>query len=183
MVRTSALIIVMTISVFMLYGGCNGDNVLTTDEAPPGAEAPAGQSPECQNCPCKYFEVPMTEDCWGEPSDARFTIALEQGDPPRLDSCTCRVNRPDRLGGLSVQIFAPSDRPPNTECTSTLVGGCTTGAPEADTCPGHPRVRRNIIGNQNAACRTCLEQYAMELNASGIMVTGGPPYICAPPSP
>jgi hypothetical protein len=173
MVRTSALIIVMTISVFMLYGGCNGDNVLTTDEAPPGAEAPAGQSPECEMCPCKFFDIPMTEDCWVDRTEL----------PPRFLSST--QIQDNGIACSLVQNFLSSTYArvalthPQPNSTRTF---CSTTTSNRDICDGPPSREINLRGSgEIAACRTCLEEYATALNESGVSVSGGPLYLCESP--
>ncbi|MGH7799598.1 MAG: hypothetical protein ACREOW_03090 [Thermodesulfobacteriota bacterium] len=115
-------------------------------------QAPRPPEP-CQGCPCNFFEVPFTEECW--PTGATHAFFTD------VDECLIDTfGQPVRQG---VQ---------GSSCTNEHTGQ-----------PGCPNPDQVIIlePEQVNPCVSCIEEYATALNDSGITVFGGPPYICAGP--
>jgi hypothetical protein len=166
MVRKSTLIIVMTISVFMMYGGCDGDGESMMDEAPPGAEAPAGQSHACEVCPCKFYdgvdELPMTEACWG--SEVGFHPRPRRPFPAFCELSTARNNA---FTHILIQFF-PSHQQWMCIYSSRI--------PDADCGNVDGPIHKEITFSEAAACIACLEQYTSALSES----ESGPHVCCEP---
>jgi hypothetical protein len=69
------------------------------------------------------------------------------------------------------------------QCDTPEGNGCCVIYPE-EQLGGNchpPSVIESLRSDQVADCKICLEEYATELNESGIAVTGGPPYKCVGP--
>ncbi|MGH7802460.1 MAG: hypothetical protein ACREOW_17865 [Thermodesulfobacteriota bacterium] len=164
MMRKATLALVITISALMFYTGCDGDGE--------GEAAPPGSGDPCLSCPCRYFDVPMTEACWllrpPPPSDhtngrPHFRI-IETLPSPTPQLYECLLGR-DPTEGLRdptyISYFTPNDltddgfRP---ECEIHPMRGCTP-------CQRCNTVIRSLNGLAEVdACRSCLELYARELN-------------------
>ena len=95
-------------------------------------------SNECDICPCKYFDVPITAQCWPEPTF--------DGSSP--DSC--RYSMSTHVLGALIQIF-------ETDTACMIIDG-------AEACPQDDQLFLNLTAEERAACRDCLAQYATRLH-------------------
>ena len=172
MVRKAILVLLIIITVLMSYGGCDGDGGGDGIEPTPMPEAsPTPQpSPEgCFNCPCDFFSVPMTEDCWEEPE-----FRPEEAHGVSL----CSLVPFSAFFGFGMAIL------PESQCSGGGHGCCVIfpdGENPNDNCAAPDVIEFLTSADQVEDCRTCLEEYATELNDAGITVTGGPPYVCIGP--
>ncbi len=106
-------------------------------------------SKECDICPCKYFDVPITAQCWPEPTF--------DGSSP----VSCLLSTPV-LGAL-IQIF-------ETDTACMIIDG-------AEACPQDDQLFLNLTAEERAACSDCLAQYATRLNRV-VPVNGQQPFMC-----
>ena len=150
MIRKSTLILVITISILISYGGCNGND---------GSMPPEFDPVECRGCPCDFETPPMTAECWVTSTQApNFFIAESDcflwtnpgsGDPPHFDT-TLKITES--------KCEVSSDHP---ACRSFLPVGDISSKEELE------------------ACVSCLEQYVTALHAAGFPISGfGPPFKC-----
>ena len=110
----------------------------------------------------------MTEDCWVRESDQPAFAPFPPLEGTAFDSC--RISIPSVVDGGAF-------------ITDDFFSGelsCSISSLDVATCPGHDESQLGLTSDQFGDCLTCLEEYATELNESGVMVTGGPPYTCVP---
>ena len=182
MVRKSTLVLIIVISALMFYVGCDDDDggggqaeptPTPTGSPPPGGGAPPGA---CDNCPCNFADVPKTDECWVS-DDTGPTFDPGAGVPG--ERCSLY---PADLGfgqGLVVFLGIANACPQGQAC-------CRILGLNSDTCQVPNETFELSIDNldQVRACQACIEEYATDLNALGIAVSGGegadggPPYIC-----
>jgi len=135
----------------MFYAGCGEDD--------DGGGAPGAGQP-CDICPCNFFDVPMTLACWpGEPTPRTFMPGTQPDFACQLSSEALNFNN------TTLTATEELDAPLCVIERSIL--GCT-----------EPLINESTDSIQQQACRSCLEQYATELNQV-LSVNPGPPYICA----
>jgi len=171
--------------------GTDGQAGLPGPQGTPGPPGPPGPPPNpCAGlgeCPCDYFAVPMTPECWPQtpPGQVDFVPFSPSPPPPPpgpSNRCVLRYFDPtvpfsacERFfhaavgGGIGCQILY-MDQPGNpmpTEC-----------ALDCDIATGDSLLNLK----QFWACQCLLAAYATELNATlgGSYVPGGPTYDCSP---
>jgi len=124
-------------------------------------------------CPCDFFRVPMTADCWerktGRPASF-FDIFCK--------SCTIKSCRLQMIGlddvGDGIGAIINDDR------YDGIQRSCYISGLKSDKCSA-PDVYEVYYGaslNRIEDCFADIEAYAAALNDSGIRVFGGPPYSC-----
>lgn len=155
-IKKSAVLFVIAVSIFMSYGGCNGNNG--------SMRMPSNTA--CDDCPCPFNRIPLTTDCWSREADSNIfgsgssdgecvLINISEGTTnPRVDLFT-------GLGGPDLGFFC------GVESTRPMVCGFA--------------FQSNLTSFEAEACRICLGQYADALHAFGFPVNNGPPYRCAVP--
>lgn len=149
--RKTIRTLIFILSVLTFYTGCDGDG-----------------GGKCNNCPCNFFSVPMELGCWSAiPGDNTF----ESDSSAEIETCDIETLFGRGIGVFNATFF---DEPSGDD-------GCRIEIFDFDFCRVTNVRRTGLDGEQVEACRTCLEEYATELNNSGITVTGGPPYICVGP--
>lgn len=174
MMRKSTLASIIVISVLMFYTGCGGGGDGGDGDGDDGGSPTPGVSPTpgtegCNNCPCDFFSVPMTDECWPEPE----FLPEEAGETP-----LCMLSPSSSFFGFALAIIDEN------QCSTTEGNGCCVIYPYEQLggdCQTPVGIAESLLSNQVEDCRTCLEEYATALNDSGITVTGGPPYICIGP--
>ena len=142
-------------------GGGNGGDVIEPTPPPDLSEA-------CLNCPCDFFSVPMTAECWVIDSEQPAFASFPPSPGTEFDSC--RISNPSVLDGgafITDDFFSPEL-------------SCSISGLDAANCPAPDETHFGLTQAQFANCLTCLNEYATTLNTSGITVTGGPPYTCIP---
>jgi hypothetical protein len=69
MMRKNTLVLIIVISGLMFYAGCDDGGGEGQGRQVAGVQCPGGGVPpeECDpnRCPCDFYDVPMTEQCWG----------------------------------------------------------------------------------------------------------------------
>ena len=161
MIRKNTLALIIVISVLMFNIGCDGDGSGSSTDGGSGTEG-------CANCPCDFFSVPMTTECWVIDSDQPAFAPFPPSPGTEFDSC--RISIPSVIDGgafITDDFFS-------AELSCSILGL------DATNCPSPDESQSGLTQAQFADCLTCLEQYATELNNTGITVTGGPPYSCVP---
>jgi len=166
MVRKSTLALIITISILMSYGGCDGDG------GGQGQGAPGGGVPEeaCDICPCDYFSVPMTTGCWVSDDMGPTFDPGDEGIPGER----CSLYPTDLGFGNGIAVFSELAFacPESERC-------CRITSLNSDTCDRPNETVGHLSIDEVRACQACLEEYATELNESGIAaVSAGPPYTC-----
>jgi hypothetical protein len=149
--RKNTLVFIFAITALMHYTGCGED-----DDGGAGAGAPAAPaalSPECEECPCKFFDVPMNDGCWPSPS---FVLRIPS------DYFTCSLQNVSDSGA---RLFTEAPGPVDTRSQI----GCTI-TPPTNQDPGCDIVEvRHVFTNEERNnnvtffCRTCMNQYISDL--------------------
>jgi hypothetical protein len=145
---TLVLLIIVICGLMVLYTACGEDD---------GGVEP-GQSAECQNCPCKFYDLSMTAECWDSNTSFLFASIVE--------SFICQMVHPNEAEGVHAKAIV--QRFPDKAY-------CTYSVPSPDAC-GSVKTNQpdglflNVTGDQAAACGACLEQYAKDLNDAGFPV-------------
>jgi hypothetical protein len=148
-------------------GGGQGEPTPTPTASPPPG---GGVQPEaCDNCPCDYFNVPMTEDCWASPT-------FDPGDP-EISGERCSLFPEDLGFGQGLVVFSGIELacPESDRC-------CRIIGLDSDTCDAPDETVERLNDDQVRACQACVEKYATALNDS-IGLTNESPYMCATPPP
>lgn len=155
MIRHLSTFTLMMFIALGAIGGCDsggsGDVTLPTLPPPP----PIGPQ-ECSNCPCDFFIVPMTVECWV----TDFTPQFSDGGAFQDELPGWCI-----LEGTEAMSVSPHDT-------------CRIGQFRSDTCYAPDDFTSRLSPSEADSCRTCLGNYAAELNDSGVRVIGGPPYEC-----
>jgi hypothetical protein len=130
---------------------------------------------EAVECPCDYFAVPPTTECWVDPftGTADHEFFSDLSIPPKITEF-CTLHRIEGPGAVINFVVGISDAPPPE-------AGCyvTTGNVPSN-CSSSQQVFP-MTPEQFEACQCELAAYAAALNAvDGIEVSGGPPYECSP---
>jgi hypothetical protein len=186
MMRKSTLVLIIAISALMFYVGCDDNNgggggqaaptPTPTASPPPGEGVPPPSRPAaCDNCPCDFFNVPETSDCWSlglTPNPTFETQANEQGA-----SCEIGLNNPDAMvfADLITQVSQGAETGGTCQISIT-----NKFVPVPEQCQDAQVAQTNVSAGQIQDCRTCLEGYASALNDS-VGLTNEPPYECATP--
>lgn len=161
-------------------GGCDGGGMgdgseptpiptpVATPEPTPEPTPPPDVSEACSNCPCDFFSVPMTFECWvGDPDTPVFENII--GSAAFNEPAACQLY----TFGITVMMVVDDLR--NTE---TAIDDCNIIPLKADTCDAQGDSQTGLTQLQITNCRICLGEYATALNDAGISVIGGPPYEC-----
>ena len=201
MMRKSTLVLIIAISALMFYVGCDdndggGGNTLLDNihQGPPilpdgGVTPPeAGEGPplseNCKNCPCPFFNVPMSKECWprnldpSNPFKFHFFVTQRQiSDQGELYHCTVRdvPNPNDEFGtepftDMVVQICDFCENPKGPACG--IFYGNKPGCVVPGTQP--PSNSNHFVGGiltetgqlqakDVGACLGCLEEYTLAL--------------------
>ncbi len=168
--RKGTLVFIFAITALMFYTGCGeDDDVGAGRPAAPGA--PAAMSPECEECPCKFFDVPMNDGCWPSPL---FVLNIPS------DYFTCRLV--DTEGGADLFTEAPGP----LDTSSQLACSISTGNDQVPGCDvmevRHVFTNEERNNNVTFSCRTCMNQYINDLiNTAMIPVTFPEESECRPP--
>ncbi len=172
MMRKTTFTSIIVISVLMFYTGCDGDGGGGDNGGSPTPAVSPSPGPEaCANCPCDFFSVPMTSECWV--IDSVTPEFLGGGAGFYVEFCGLRTPGSAFIG-MEVSedlIYGPG----------TVNDACTITNLQSDTCAAPDIVVDELTQDQIEDCRTCLEEYATALNDGGIDVSGGPPYTCFTP--
>lgn len=174
MVRKSTVVLIIVISALMFYVGCDDNNGGGGQAAPtptPTASPPPGggiQPPEaCDNCPCDYFSVPMTAECWVSPT-------FDPGEEVPGERCSLFPADVGFANGLVVFLGIAFACPQGQAC-------CLIRGLNSDTCPVDNVAVELSVDNieQIRDCQACLEEYATELDNMGMGIpVANPPYEC-----
>jgi hypothetical protein len=193
MVRKSTVLLIIVIFGLMFYAGCDDNDgaggqgaptpTPTASPPPGGGVPPPAESAECQLCPCKYFEVPMTADCWASPPRDTDEVSAHSL-PPFFDTTSeddCFVFSGD---AFTANGYEPSRSDPMVCVYGTRYSADLCDAPSQQ--PPEPRdpIKIPITTDEEFdACRSCLEQYVTFLHVRlsddlGVGVMNGPPFAC-----
>ena len=131
---------------------------------------PCAELAAVAECPCNYFDVPMTEECWTQIGDPTFSPCIE-------DSCLvafndlCEVNTLGQLGNF-VGIRADN--------VQQLILRCSISNFEFCDGPAGTGVGP-ISESEFLTCLCRIEQYADELEGVAVIdINGGdPPFSCS----
>jgi hypothetical protein len=176
MMRKSTLVFIIVISGLMFYAGCDdndgGGGQAAPTPTPTGSPPPGGGVPPpeaCNNCPCDYFNVPMTAGCWVSPT-------FDPGDP-EISGERCSLFPSDLGFGQGLVVFSGIEFAcPESERCCRIIGL------DSDTCDAPDETVERLNDDQVGACQACVEEYATALNGS-VMLTNEPPYMCATHTP
>lgn len=191
MTRKSTMVLMILIFGLTFYTGCGEDDgggqgaptpTPTASPPPGGGVQPPTESAECQQCPCKYFQVPTTADCWVSPPRDTDEVPAHT-IPPFFDSSSqsdCLVLSGDAFTANGYEF----DRDEGIVCLyGTKYSADLCDAPSQQ--PPKPRdpIHISITEQQLDACRSCLEQYVTFLHVRlhdelGVGVMNGPPFAC-----
>lgn len=154
-VSLSLLFFIAIISI----GGCGGGGMddgaePTLPPTIPPTSPPGSQG--CLDCPCDIFGIPMTSECWKSPEFSILVFGIDK---------FCFLSNP----GTNIQVFSDS---------SSGSKVCLIRFSEAHESCGSDFHQGGLSNEELEACMDCLEDYATDLNDSGISVDGGPPYNC-----
>jgi hypothetical protein len=124
---------------------------------------------EAVECPCDYFSVPMTTQCWVDPfpnpsnPNAPIFVTFPTPEP----ACSVSISDPTAQEALLFLVFCD----PDCECRKSVTPFAACGNPV-------PPVQ--LTPEEFQACQCELQAYVTALNrVAGIQVSGGPPYICS----
>jgi hypothetical protein len=150
---------------------------------PPCEVDPCAELASVAECPCDYFQVPMTTACWGDCTGCNGQpIPFEPCRDPNCipgagfnaDDCELNANHPTIGIGINAEnaaVFA------DLRC---LIAGFD----KIDSCGAAPQSVHDLSEDQFATCLCRLAQYTNELHQAGIDVSdSGPPFSCEPPPP
>jgi hypothetical protein len=178
MMRKSTLVLIIVISALMFYTGCDdndgGGGQAAPTPTPTGSPPPGGGAPPpeaCDNCPCDYFSVPMTAECWVSDDTGP---SFDPGEEVPGERCSLF---PADLGfgnGLVVFLGIAFACPQGQAC-------CRILGLNSDTCPVPNETFELSIDNiaQVRDCQACLQEYATELDNMGMGIpVANPPYEC-----
>lgn len=167
MIRKSTLILMIVISASMFYVGCDGD-----DDGGAGAPGATLIPEECENCPCKFYDVPMTPECWGSPI---FNLSIPS------DYFTCTLGDTDGGAILITESPGPLDTRRQLACSISTGNDQVPGCDIMEVRHVFTNEERN--SNATFSCRTCMNQYINDLiNTAIIPVTFPRESECSPPS-
>jgi hypothetical protein len=146
--RRFALILI--VSALLVCGGCGDDDDDDTTPPPLGGGV-------CQGCPCDYFDVAMTRDCWVFPPNfpSNFHVGVVG------NNYSCGLTKPPP-GLTTIEYEAP-----NSSCTDSCIRPACNIISSPPCSFRDVHIKRELQGQaQIDACRQCLEQYVAELNAT-----------------
>jgi len=147
---------------------CASGEVCEEGECTP--EDPCAELAAVAECPCNYFDVPMTESCWNPDIPPGFGPCLI-GSCLELDfdSCTLTTVLQGAARGILAQNF-PSDF------------SCTVHDLSSESCMGPEGMQVSDLSEaQFLTCLCRIGQYANELEGvAGIDISNGdPPFSCS----
>ncbi len=192
MVKKSTLVLMILICGLMFYAGCGEDDdggggqavptPTPTGSPPPGGGVPPpAESAECQKCPCKYFEVPMTADCWVSPPRDTDEVPAHSipafFDAPSQSECFV-------FSGDAFTANGYQHGNDGTECVyGTKYSADLCDAPSKQSPEPRGPIKITITDEEFDECRSCLEQYVTFLHVRlsddlGVGVMNGPPFAC-----
>lgn len=148
MMRKSTVALMIVICGLMFYTACGEDD---------GGVEP-GQTAECQNCPCKFYGLSMTEACWDSNTNFEFA-SIEQ-------TFICKMMHPNEAKGVHAEALVQRF-PDNASCSYSVPSSDACGSVKTNQPDG---LFLNVTGDQAAACGACLDQYAKDLNDAGFPV-------------
>jgi hypothetical protein len=173
MMRKSTVVLKIVIIALMFYVGCDdndgggggGGQVAPTPTPPEGGGV---QPTACDNCPCDFFSVPMTDGCWVSGHTGPEFDTAGEGPGAR---CTVRPAGFSSAGGLAAFGKIELGCETGELCCRIKLLGEDCFAPDVADQP--------LSEGEFSSCETCLEEYATALNdAVSGGVRGGPPYKC-----
>jgi hypothetical protein len=147
MATKNSFALIVLVSALLFCGGCGDDD---DDDTTP----PLGGG-LCEGCPCNYFNVAMTEDCWVASPGSRPNFGVGFVGSNFL----CRLTKPPP-GLTTIEYEGPT-----AGCTDQ----CIPRACHIISSPPCSRTDVNVTQQflsqaQVDSCRACLEQYVAQLN-------------------
>jgi hypothetical protein len=163
MTKRRVALIVM-ISALMFGVGCGDDDDDGTTP-PPGAGS-------CAGCPCNFFDVAMTEDCWIFPPDHPSNFGVGTVGQNYI----CSLTKPPP--GLTTVSYEG----PTAACTDSCIQPACHIISSPPCSRGQVSISMRLQGQaQVDACRACLEHYVEEL--SQILPINAPGGLTCPANP
>src|SRR5215470_12177730 len=145
MTKRSIIALVIIMSAITFYG-CGDDD---HDDGMPVGGAP------CEGCPCNYFDVEMSTDCWITSPDHPPTFDSDTMDP--IFSCGLTEAPP---GTTTIEFEGP-----NSGCTKDCIRPMCQIISSPPCSPQPVSIGMQLQGQaQLDACQRCLELYVAELN-------------------
>ncbi len=159
MMRKSAVALMIVISGLMFYAGCD-DN-----DGGGGGSDPCADLAAVAECPCDYFKVPMTTDCWG----GEF-CSCENIDFTPCESSQCDL-LPDDDGCELSEPVGEGARFANTAIRGGDGLSCSVGFTLGNIAPScNVQEIKNVTSEaQFETCLCRLAQYTTELAQKNIV--------------